>query len=58
MTILVAGFVVLCIDLIRKGNVVLAALAIWGLIVFTVTWILESAFPVPVFLGAVLLIRG
>lgn len=53
VTILLAGFVVLCIDLIRKGNIVLPALAIVGLTVFTVTWILESAFHTGVTVWAV-----
>jgi hypothetical protein len=53
VTILLAGFVVLCIDLIRRGNVVLPTLAIVGLTVFTVTWILESAFHTGVTVWAV-----
>jgi hypothetical protein len=53
VTILLAGFVVLCIDLIRRGNVVLPVLAIVGLTVFTVVWILESAFHAGVTVWAV-----
>ena len=53
VTILLVGFVVLSIDLIRTGNVVLPVLAIVGLTVFTVVWILESAFHTGVTVWAV-----
>lgn len=53
VSVLLAGFVVLCIDLVRKGNVVLPVLAIVGLTVFTLAWILESAFHTGVTVWAV-----
>jgi hypothetical protein len=53
VSILLAGFVVLAIDLIRKGEVILPSLALAGLTVFTVAWILESAFHTGVTVWAV-----
>ena len=50
---LLAGFAILVIDLIRRGSVVLPALAIVGLTVFTVAWIFESAFHTGVTVWAV-----
>lgn len=50
---LLAGFVVLAVDLIRRGSVVLPSLAIVGLTVFTVAWIFEGAFHTGVTVWAV-----
>ena len=53
VSLLLAGFVVLAVDLIQKGSVILPVLAIVGLTVFTVAWILESAFHTGVTVWAV-----
>lgn len=53
VSILLAGLVILGVDLIRRGEVVLPVLAIVGLTVFTVVWILESAFHTGVTVWAV-----
>lgn len=53
VSILLAGLVILGVDLIRRGEVVLPVLAIVGLSVFTVVWILESAFHTGVTVWAV-----
>jgi hypothetical protein len=53
VSFMLAGFVVLAVDLIRKGSVILPALAIVGLTVFTVAWILEGAFHTGVTVWAV-----
>lgn len=53
VTILLAGFVLLGVDLVRKGSVVLPVLAIVGLTIFTLAWILESAFHTGVTVWAV-----
>lgn len=53
VSILLGGLVILGVDLIRKGEAVLPVLAIVGLIVFTVLWILESAFQTGVTVWAV-----
>jgi len=50
---LLAAFVVLGVDLIKRGSVLLPALAMAGLIVFTVVWILEAAFHTGVTVWAV-----
>jgi hypothetical protein len=50
---LLAAFVVLGVDLIRRGSVLLPALAMTGLIVFTVAWIMEAAFHTGVTVWAV-----
>ena len=44
VAVLMAAFVVLGVDLIKRGSVLLPALAMVGLTVFTVAWILEAAF--------------
>jgi hypothetical protein len=53
VSFLLAGFVVLAVDLIRRGSVVLPSLAIVGLTVFTVAWIFEGAFHTGVTVWAV-----
>lgn len=53
VSILLAGLLILGVDLIRKGEVVLPVLALVGLTVFTVVWILESAFHTGVTVWAV-----
>lgn len=53
VSFLLAGFVILGVDLIRRDQVVLPALAIVGLTVFTVAWILEAAFHTGVTVWAV-----
>lgn len=53
VTILLAGFVLLGVDLVRKGSVVLPVLAVVGLTIFTLAWILESAFHTGVTVWAV-----
>ncbi|MEX0863824.1 MAG: hypothetical protein WD269_03000 [Acidimicrobiia bacterium] len=53
VSFLLAGFVILAVDLIRQGSVLLPALAILGLTIFTVPWILESAFHTGVTVWAV-----
>lgn len=53
VSILLAGLVILGVVLIRKGEVVLPVLALVGLTVFTVVWILESAFHTGVTVWAV-----
>lgn len=50
---MLTGFVVLCIDLIRRRNVGLPVLAIVGLTIFTLAWTLESAFHTGVTVWAV-----
>jgi hypothetical protein len=41
---LLAAFVILGVDLMKRGSVLLPALAMAGLIVFTVAWVMEAAF--------------
>lgn len=53
VSFLLAGLVVLAVDLIRKGDVVLPVLAILALTIFTTAWILESAFHTGVTVWAV-----
>lgn len=53
VTILLGGFVLLGVDLVRKGSVVLPVLAVVGLTIFTLAWILESAFHTGVTVWAV-----
>ena len=53
VAVLLAAFVVLGVDLIKRGNVLLPALAMTGLTVFTVAWILEAAFHTGVTVWAV-----
>jgi len=53
VSVLLAGFVVLAVDLVRRENAVLPVLAVVGLTVFTVAWILESAFHTGVTVWAV-----
>jgi hypothetical protein len=50
---LLAAFVVLGVDLIKRGSVLLPVLAMTGLTVFTVAWILEAAFHTGVTVWAV-----
>ena len=50
---LLAAFVVLGVDLIKRGSALLPALAMAGLTVFTVAWILEAAFHTGVTVWAV-----
>lgn len=53
VAVLLAAFVVLGVDLIRRGSVLLPALAMAGLTVFTIAWILEAAFHTGVTVWAV-----
>lgn len=50
---LLAAFVVLGVDLVKRGSVLTPVLAMVGLIVFTVAWILEAAFQTGVTVWAV-----
>jgi hypothetical protein len=50
---LLAAFVVLGVDLIKRGSVLLPALAMAGLTVFTIAWIFEAAFHTGVTVWAV-----
>lgn len=53
VTILLAGFVVLGVELVKRGSALIPVLAMVGLIVFTVAWILEAAFHTGVTVWAV-----
>ena len=50
---MLAAFVILGVDLIKRGSVLLPALAMVGLIVFTIAWIMEAAFHTGVTVWAV-----